>query len=479
MRYPSFKDTICAVSTPVGEAGIGIVRLSGKKALRIADEIFMSKNGKRPSQLPGYTVHYGHIVKIRNPKSEIRNKFEIRNSKYEIIDEVLLTIMRAPKSYTKEDVIEINAHGGITCLRKILDLVVSKGGRLAEPGEFTKRAFLNGRIDLSQAEAVLDVITARTEAGLRAARRQLDGELSGLIKKITDAILEIQANVEASLDFPDEELQTFEYATIEAKLAEIIVELEQLLGGYQNGRVLREGITTVICGKANVGKSTLMNRFLKQKRVIVTPLPGTTRDAIEEIVNVRGIPLKIVDTAGIMHAEDEPSKQGVRRSKKYMESADLILLVLDSSDELTKEDIDIIDAVKDKKIVVIINKTDLPERLQIDEVKERLRNKKIIRISAKKDKSLNRLYDAIYNMIWSGSIDSSHQGVLTNVRHAAAIEKALQHLESAKLGIADNVGMELIAVDLKDARNELGIITGENFTGDLLDRIFSQFCIGK
>jgi len=222
-----------------------------------------------------------------------------------------------------------------------------------------------------------------------------------------------------------------------------------------------------------------MNRFLKQKRVIVTPLPGTTRDAIEEIVNVRGIPLKIVDTAGIMHAEDEPSRQGVRRSKKYMESADLLLLVLDSSDELTKEDIDIIDAVKDKKIVVIINKTDLPERLQIDEVKERLRNKKIIRISAKKDKSLNRLYDAIYNMIWSGSIDSSHQPVLTNVRHAAAIEKALQHLESAKLAIADNIGMELIAVDLKDARNELGLITGENFTGDLLNRIFSQFCIGK
>lgn len=462
MRSPALNDTICAISTPVGEAGIGIVRLSGKRALRIADKIFMPRNGKRPSELPGYTVRYGHIV----------------NGRDEIIDEVLLTIMRSPKSYTKEDVIEINAHGGITCLRKILDLVVSKGARIAEPGEFTKRAFLNGRMDLSQAEAVLDIITAKTEAGLRAAKRQLDGELSTSIKRIRDAILEIQVNIEATLDFPDEEIKILDESALSSKLNENILQLKQLLEDYGNGRVLRQGVTTVICGKPNVGKSTLMNRFLKQKRVIVTPIPGTTRDTIEEIVNVRGIPLKIVDTAGIMHADDEVSKEGVLRSKKYMESADLILLVLDSSDELSMEDMDIMDAVKEKRILVLVNKTDLPERLQIDKIKKHLHNKKIIRISAKKDKNLDKLYDAISDMIYSGSVTTSNQPLLTNVRHAQAIKEALKLLESAKSGF-NIAGKELIAVDLKEAINNLGLITGENFTDDLLDEIFSRFCIGK
>lgn len=474
MRKQALNDTICAISTPVGEAGIGIVRLSGKGALRIADKIFIPKNGKRPSQLPGYTVHYGHIT-ARKSKGQ---KFEIRNSNFEIIDEVLLTIMRSPKSYTKENVVEINAHGGITCLRNILDLVVSKGARLAEPGEFTKRAFLNGRIDLSQAEAVLDIITAKTESSLRAAKMQLDGELSKSIKKIKDVILEIQANLEATLDFPDEELKIQDESALLVKLNKSILQLKQLLEDYKNGRVLRQGVATVICGKTNVGKSTLMNRFLKQRRVIVTPIPGTTRDAIEDIVNVRGIPLKIVDTAGIMHADDEVSKEGVLRSKKYMESADLILLVLDSSDELSREDLDVIDAVKKKKILVVVNKTDLPERLQIEKIKRHLRNKRIIRLSAKKDKNLDKLYSAISDMIWSGSVTASNQPLLTNVRHAQAIREALKLLESVKANF-NVIGKELIAVDLKEAINNLGLITGENFTDDLLDEIFSRFCIGK
>ena len=465
MRNLNLKDTICAISTPIGEAGIGIVRLSGSRALRIADKVFMPKDGKKPSEMPGYTVRYGHIVKRKT-------------TNYKVIDEVLLTIMRSPRSYTKEDVVEINAHGGVACLRRVLDLVVSCGARLAEPGEFTKRAFLNGRIDLSQAEAVLDIITAKTEAGLRAAKRQLDGELSESIKKIRDAVLGIQANVEAGLDFPDEELKIEEESALEAGLSKCISQLKKLLMDFENGRVLRQGVTTVICGKPNVGKSTLMNRFLKQKRVIVTPVPGTTRDAIEEIVNVRGIPLKIVDTAGIMHADDEVSKEGILRSKKYMESADLILLVLDSSDELSKEDIDIIDAVKEKKILVVINKTDLPERLQIDEIKTHLYNKKIIRISAKRDKNLDKLYDAISDMVWSGSVIGSNQPVLTNVRHAQAIREALKLLESVKANL-NAAGKELIALDLKEAINKLGLITGENFTDDLLNEIFSRFCIGK
>jgi tRNA modification GTPase len=472
MKNFNLNDTICAISTPPGEAGIGIVRLSGKNALEIADEIFMPRNGKRPSQMNGYTVHYGHIVKIQNPKSKIQNKSEI-------IDEVLLTVMKAPKSYTKENVVEISAHGGITCLRKILELVLSQGARLAEPGEFTKRAFLNGRIDLSQAEAVLDMITARTEASLKAAQAQLKGELSKSIKNVKDRLLEIQANVEASLDFPDEELKTLDNGAVEKSICDIISKLNVLLGEYQYGRILREGITTVICGKPNVGKSTLMNRLLKQERVIVTPVPGTTRDAIEEITNVRGIPLKVVDTAGVINAADEPTKEGVRRSREYMQSADLILLVLDSSGELAKEDIDIIGAIKDKKILVVVNKKDLKSRLDIDEVKRRLHNKKIIKISAKKDKNLGTLHDAICDMIWSGSVASSRQPLLTNARHAVCIEKALRYLESAKKTIKNNSSVELLAVDLKDALYELNLILGEGLQDELLDAIFSRFCIGK
>ncbi len=499
MKSASLKDTICAISTPAGEAGIGIVRLSGKKALSIADKIFMPKNGEKPSEMAGYTVHYGHIVRPSSFVLRRAQKYTQQaagSRQHEVIDEVLLTIMRSPKSYTKEDVVEINAHGGITCLRKILDLAVSCGARPAQPGEFTKRAFLNGRIDLSQAEAVLDIITAKTEAALRAAKRQLDGELSESIKEIRRTILEIQANVEASLDFPDEELKIEEESALKAGLNKSILQLKKLLIDYQNGRVLRQGVTTVICGKPNVGKSTLMNRFLKQKRVIVTPIPGTTRDAIEEIVNVKGIPLKIVDTAGIiqnveisrrsssgsryfrMHADDEISKEGILRSKKYMESADLLLLVLDSNNELSREDIDIIDAVKEKKILVVVNKTDLPERLRVDEVKKHLHNKKIIRISAKKDKNLDRLYDAISNMVWSGNVTASNQPVLTNIRHAQAIKEALKLLESAR-GSLNTTSGELIALELKEAINKLGLITGENFTEDLLDEIFSRFCIGK
>ena len=456
------NDTICAIATSAGEAGIGIVRLSGKEALKIADKIFIPKNGKKPSEMPGYTLHYGHVKGVNN----------------KIIDEVLLSIMRAPKSYTKEDVIEINAHGGVIPLREILQLVVSKGARPAEPGEFTKRAFLNGRIDLSQAEAVLDIITAKTESSLNAAKRQLDGELSASIKDIRSDIIGVHAEVEASLDFTEEDLELLKEPVLGKKLDIAVAELKKLLKDYPNGKVLREGVTTVICGKPNVGKSTLMNRFLKHKRVIVTATPGTTRDAIEEIVNVRGIPLKIVDTAGVMHTDDEPSMEGVRRSKEYMESADLILLVLDSSDALNNEDINVIETVREKKVLVLVNKTDLPARLKIEEIKRYFENKKIIKISAKKDKNLDKLYNIISDSIWSGEVSSSNQPVLTNVRHEQAIKESIVFLENVIAELSTK-GKELIAMDLKEAINKLGLITGENFTEYLLDEIFSRFCIGK
>ena len=466
MKNLKSEDTICALSTPVGEAGIGIVRISGQKALRIADKIFMSKNKKKPSAMPGFTMQHGFVVKKNS---------ELKTQNCEIIDEVLLSVMKAPKTYTKEDIVEINAHGGMVCLRRILDLVLNNGARIAQPGEFTKRAFLNGRIDLSQAESVMDIISAKTEASLKAAGRQLNGELSQEIKQMISGLLDIHANIEASIDFCDEQIDTLEGNAIDKKIAAAILKLKHILADYHNGMILRNGITTVICGKPNVGKSTLMNRFLKQKRVIVTPIAGTTRDAIEEIINVNGIPIKIVDTAGIMRAEDEISKHSIQKSRKYMKDADLILLVLDSSDKLNREDIEIIDFVKNKKVLFVINKTDLKQKLQISEIKKHLQNKKTIWLSAQKDETLDKLYNAISEITWSGELNMSHQPLLTNTRHARIITNAISALEET----SKNNQKELLAVGVKESIDQLKLITGEDIKIDLLDEIFSKFCIGK
>ncbi len=466
MKNQNVDDTICAISTPLGASGIGIVRLSGKNALKIADKIFMPRNGAKPSQMPGYTVHYGHIVK--KPPT----------GKSEIVDEVLLTIMRAPKSYTKEDIVEINAHGGMECLRGILDLVISHNARIAEPGEFTKRAFLNGRLDLSQAEAVLDIINARTENSLKAAQKQLGGELSKLIRGIKKVIMEARVNIEAGLDFPDEELQPLAAAATLKKLNKCMFSLKKLLEDFHNGIILRNGITAVICGKANVGKSTLMNRLLKNERAIVTPLAGTTTDTIEENVNIKGIPVKLVDTAGLMCACNEISKEGIARTKKYIKSADLVLLMFDSSNKFSSQDAQAINIVKNKKLLVIINKTDLPRRLDMSKIKKYFPSKKIIEISAKKNKNINKLCETVADMAWSGDISFSDGPMLTNARHKQAIAQALKLLECASARF-DTAQKELIAQDLKEAQDSLSLVTGENFTDDLLDEIFSQFCIGK
>lgn len=465
-------DTIVAISTPPGESGIGLVRISGPSALEIADQIFLSKNGARPSQFESHTIHYGYIA-----------------DKDEKIDEVLLTVMRAPRTYTREDIVEVNCHGGIVVVKQVLDLVVCRGGRIAEPGEFTKRAFLNGRIDLAQAEAVLDVITSRTSDSLRVAQRQLSGETSKQIGRIRSKLMDLMAGIEADINFPDEDLEVSKTVSLRASLNEASKDLSGLIKSSEQGLILREGITTVICGKPNVGKSSLMNSFLKQKRAIVTPIPGTTRDAIEEVVNVKGIPLRIVDTAGIINAEDEISKESVERSKHYMEIADLILLVLDSSDELSRQDLEIIDVVKDKKTLVVVNKTDLPEVLQIDKIKSHLRpvrngvsnrvhDKKIIKISATEKLGLEELKEAIYDMFWSGEITSENI-LVSNSRHIEAIKKAFQFTTEAISGIDEDRPWEILAVDLKDAVESLGTITGEVFTEQLLQNIFSRFCIGK
>lgn len=454
-------DTIVAISTPPGENGIGIVRISGGSAIEIADEIFLSKSGAKLSKFKSHSIHYGYVAE-----------------KERRIDEVLVALMRAPRTYTREDIVEINCHGGVVVLKQVLDLIVSLGARIAEPGEFTKRAFLNGRIDLAQAEAVLDIIASRTTDSLKVAQRQLEGETSGQIRKIRSHLMEIMAEIEAGINFPDEGLEVSKSNSLKISLEQAGRALSGLIESSEEGLILREGLTTVICGKPNVGKSSLMNSFLKQKRAIVTPIPGTTRDNIEEIVNVGGIPLKIVDTAGIISAEDELTRESVERSLHCLEAADLVLLVLDSSDELNQQDLEVIDIVKDKKTLVVVNKTDLPEVLQIDKIKSHLHDKKIIKISATAELGLEELKKAIYDMFWRGEV-SSENILVSNSRHIEAIKRALRFLTDAIKGMGEDQPWEILAVDLKDAIQALESITGESFTEELLENIFSRFCVGK
>ena len=456
------EDTIVAVSTPIGEGGIGIVRLSGPEALKIANEIFVSKDGGRPSQYETYTTHYGHIV---------------NDSRY--IDEVILTVMKAPKSYTKEDIVEINCHGGIQAVRKVLELVVKCGARIAEPGEFTKRAFLNGRVDLAQAEAVLDIVRARTEASLKVAVSQLEGNLSKVITEIRERIIDIASQIEASIDFPDEELEIIEEGRLIKKAEDVLAELKALIDTSSDGIILREGILATICGKPNTGKSSLMNLLLKRDRVIVTPIPGTTRDAVEEMINLKGIPVRLVDTAGIAKTKDLLEGEGMRKSKGYLELADLVLLVLDAATGIDREDEDIIRLIADRKKLVIINKIDLAKKIDKARIWKIFKEDPIVEISVKEKKNIELLERCILEMIWSGDFDQGEGAIVTNARHKASLDRSYENMLSVKEGLKDGASPELIAVDLKEAIFNLGTIVGKSVSEDILDRIFENFCIGK
>ena len=345
------EDTIVAVSTPIGEGGIGIVRFSGRDAVRIADRIFMSPDKKKPSKLKTHTIRYGYIFEeSKSGKGRIKKK---------IIDEVLLTVMRAPKTYTKEDVVEINCHGGMAPLREVLGLIVRNGARIAEPGEFTKRAFLNGRLDLAQAEAVLDVIKARTDAALRASMNQLEGELSKEINSVRAGIIDVCADVEAAIDFSEEDIEPDAKREQIKKIKTARDRLKRLADTYHNGAILKNGITAVICGRTNVGKSSLMNLLLRKERVIVTHIPGTTRDAVEETVNIKGIPVRLVDTAGLRKKHGIIEREGISKSRSYLSQANLILCILDGSEKLKKDDIELLEDVKGKCAIIIINKCDI------------------------------------------------------------------------------------------------------------------------
>lgn len=456
------EDTIVAVSTPIGEGGIGIVRLSGPKALRIADEIFVSGDNRKPSKFNTYTVHYGHIV-----------------DKGKIIDEVILTVMKAPGSYTREDIVEINCHGGLQATKEALELTIKSGARVAEPGEFTKRAFLNGRLDLAQAEAVLDVIRAKTEGSLKAAVSQLEGGLSKEIDSLLTDVLDIASQVEAGIDFPEEALEIEDKKALIEKTEGILKKLKALIDSYSEGMVLREGVLVIICGRPNTGKSSLMNLLLKRDRVIVSPIPGTTRDAVEELINLKGVPVRLVDTAGIAPGKDPLEKESVRRSKRYLDLADIAVLMLDGSEEISPEDRDIINLVRGKKKIVVINKSDLPDRIGSKAIVELFRDCKVVDISVEKKANIELLEKYMLEMVWSGRYLQGESAIVTNARHKELLDKSMSNMLSVKSSIGSDESAEIIAIDLKEAAHNIGLITGKSISEDILDRIFEQFCIGK
>ena len=455
-------DTIAAIATAPGEGGIGIIRISGPKSLEVAEGIFFSMSGKKISEYPARTLIFGNI-KDGDKK----------------IDEVLVAYMKGPNSYTAEDVIEINCHGGFISVKRILELVLSKDVRLAEAGEFTKRAFLNGRIDLSQAEAVIDVINAKTDKAHEVAENQLDGSLSKKIKEFREKVTELLAQVEVAIDYPEEDIEFIAYSTLEEKTKELSKDIKKLYETSESGKIFREGLKTVIVGKPNVGKSSLLNSILGENRAIVTDIPGTTRDVIEEFVNIKGIPLKIVDTAGIRETDDVVEKIGVEKSMASFDSADLIIMVVDSSSELSDEDREILEKVKGKETIILLNKTDLPQVINEEEVKKYVDEKNIIKISALHNEGIEDVHDRIEAMVYTGDIKSSSNVIITNSRHKDALYRAMKSLEDAMKAIEDRMPLDFVEVDLKNVWDYLGYINGDTVSEDLLDNIFHNFCIGK
>lgn len=460
MWEDNLQDTITAISTASGEGGIGIVRLSGPESLAIANKIFVGPDKKKPTHFKSYTMHYGRIV-----------------DQHKIIDEVILSVMRGPKSYTRQDVVEINCHGGLLSLRKILDLTLKHGCRLAGPGEFTKRAFLNGRLDLAQAEAVIDVIRAKTDSALKISLEQLNGSLSQEINKIRQGLLDILVILEANIDFPEEDIQPQDLTKISLGLKSIHAQLNALLSSALGGRILREGLHVVICGKPNVGKSSLLNALLKQERSIVTPVAGTTRDTIEEMIDIKGIPVRIVDTAGILKPRNLIERKAVKLSLRQINLADLVIILFDASGKLDKKDLELIKEVKNKKAIAVINKIDLKARIEKDQVVRAF--SRVVMLAAKSGKNLNLLEDAIYDFVYQGKLPGPELILVSNLRHIQALRDAQKLVIQSRVILADKLSIEFITQNLKDACVYLDKILGKDFSADLLDIIFRDFCIGK
>ncbi|HBC4361878.1 TPA: tRNA uridine-5-carboxymethylaminomethyl(34) synthesis GTPase MnmE [Staphylococcus aureus] len=456
-------DTITSISTPMGEGAIGIVRLSGPQAVEIADKLYKGKH--LLNDVPSHTINYGHIM---DPESK------------EVVEEVMVSVLRAPKTFTREDIIEINCHGGILTINRVLELTMTYGARMAEPGEFTKRAFLNGRIDLSQAEAVMDFIRSKTDRASKVAMNQIEGRLSDLIKKQRQSILEILAQVEVNIDYPeydDVEDATTEFLLEQSK--EIKQEINRLLDTGAQGKIMREGLSTVIVGKPNVGKSSMLNNLIQDNKAIVTEVAGTTRDVLEEYVNVRGVPLRLVDTAGIRETEDIVEKIGVERSRKALSQADLILFVLNNNEALTQEDYTLYEVVKNEDVIVIVNKMDLEQNIDINEVKDMIGDTPLIQTSMLKQEGIDELEIQIRDLFFGGEVQNQDMTYVSNSRHISLLKQARQTIQDAIDAAESGVPMDMVQIDLTRTWEILGEIIGETASDELIDQLFSQFCLGK
>ena len=436
--------------------------MSGEKCFEVLDKIFKPKKQESVENIKGYTIKYGHIVQNN-----------------EIIDEVLVSYFKAPKSYTTENMCEINTHGGNIIIRKILDLCLKNGANLAEPGEFTKRAFVNGRIDLLQAESVIDVINAKSEKEAKTGIKQLEGVLSKKIKEIKQEILDVMVNVDVSIDYPEYDVEDVTNAEISSMLDSVQVKLENLEKSFDNGKLIKEGIKTAIIGKPNAGKSSLLNAILKEDRAIVTEYEGTTRDTIEEFVNIEGVPLKLIDTAGIRDAKDEVEKIGIKKSKEIANDADLVIAIFDSSRDLTKEDIEILDITKNKKSIILLNKSDLNSVLTENDSRFKEITENVIKISALNGEGLEKLYSLISKMFSLEEINVDNDVIITNLRHKNLISRAIENVKKAKDTVEQNMPIDIIAIFVKDILEDLGNITGEIVTDDIINEIFAKFCLGK
>ncbi|MFC4558482.1 tRNA uridine-5-carboxymethylaminomethyl(34) synthesis GTPase MnmE [Virgibacillus kekensis] len=455
-------DTITAISTPIGEGAISIVRLSGPEAIPVTASLF---KGKDLIDVESHTIHYGKIV---DPETG------------DVAEEVMVSVLRAPKTFTREDVVEINCHGGMVAVNRVLEIILSNGVRIAEPGEFTKRAFLHGRIDLSQAEAVMDLIRAKTDKAMNVALKQMDGRLSGLIQRLRQELLETVAHVEVNIDYPEyDDVEEMSNEMMRTKTKEVHQEIESLLQVAKQGKILREGLATAIIGRPNVGKSSLMNALVQENKAIVTEIPGTTRDVIEEYVNVRGVPLRLVDTAGIRETEDIVEKIGVERSRKVLKESDLILFVLNNNEELTVEDEKLFEAVQGLDYIVIVNKSDLEPRLDLDKVEELAEGKPVITTSLIKEEGVDALEAAIAKTFFAGEIDTGDLTYVSNIRHIQLLKQAKQALEDAMGSLDMNMPLDIVQIDVTRTWEFLGEIIGDTASDSLIDQLFSQFCLGK
>ncbi len=457
------EETIAAISTPFGESGIGIVRISGPSAEPIAKRLFRPK--KDQSCFISHHFHFGEIID---------------NQSGNPVDEVLIVLMKSPRTYTREDIVEIHCHGGYFILQKVLELALREGARLAQPGEFTKRAFLRGRIDLTQAEAVIDLIKAKTQTGLEIATRQLRGALYREMTELKARLIESLALIEAHIDFPEEEIEPIAFGEMKKNLEAIVGQTEEWINSYDEGRIFREGISCAIAGKTNVGKSSLLNVLLKEERAIVTPIPGTTRDVIEEVVNIHGIPVRLMDTAGLRRPADSVEREGVRRAKERVADADFVLIMIDGSRALDADDREMFEEIKGKKKVVVINKKDLPLKISAEEVQGLFPKDPVVSISALRNDGIDDVKKAIYASLVCREVRATPEHlVVANIRHKSALIQMRDNISNAARGLEEGTSLEFIAFEIRSALEALGELVGETATEEVLNRIFEKFCIGK